>query len=56
MAGLQGRVFGGFQLAEQMGGGGIAAVYRARPNKPGAREVVVNKTVLPPVDPGAYLW
>ncbi|HKV85860.1 MAG TPA: protein kinase [Ktedonobacterales bacterium] len=41
MAGLRGRVFGGFQLAEQMSGGGIAEVYRARSNKPGGREVVV---------------
>ena len=46
MAGLQGRVFGGFQLTEQMSGGGIADVYRARPNKPGAREVVV-KVIYP---------
>ncbi|MGH2487875.1 MAG: serine/threonine protein kinase, partial [Ktedonobacterales bacterium] len=46
MAGLQGRVFGGFQLAEQMNGGGIADVYRARPNKQGGREVVV-KVIYP---------
>lgn len=46
MAGLQGRVFGGFQLTEQMSGGGIADVYRARSNKPGAREVVV-KVIYP---------
>lgn len=46
MAGLQGRVFGGFQLADQMSGGGIADVYRARPNKPGGREVVV-KVIYP---------
>lgn len=46
MAGLQGRVLGGFQLTEQMSGGGIADVYRARPSKPGAREVVV-KVIYP---------
>jgi hypothetical protein len=41
MAGLQGRVFGGYQLTEQMEGGGIAEVYRGRPATPGGREVVV---------------
>src|SRR5579884_3568805 len=46
MAGLQGRVFGGYQLAEQLPSGGIAEVYRARPSKPGGREVVV-KVIYP---------
>lgn len=42
MAGLQGRVLGGFQLTEQLGGGGgIADVYRARPAATTGREVVV---------------
>lgn len=41
MTGLQGRVFGGYQLAEQLPGGGIAEVYRARPTMSGGREVVV---------------
>lgn len=40
-AGLQGRVFGGYQLAEQLPGGGIAEVYRARPTMSGGRDVVV---------------
>ncbi len=38
---LQGRVFGGYQLAEQLPGGGIAEVYRARPTMSGGRDVVV---------------
>lgn len=46
MAGLQGRVFGGYQLAEQLSSAGIAEVYRARPSKPGGREAVV-KVVYP---------
>jgi hypothetical protein len=46
MAGLQGRVFGGYQLADQLGGGGIAEVYRARPQRPGGRDVVV-KVIFP---------
>jgi serine/threonine-protein kinase len=46
MAGLQGRVFGGYQLAEQLHSAGIAEVYRARPGKPGGREAVV-KVVYP---------
>jgi hypothetical protein len=41
MAGLQGRIFGGFQLVEQLPGGGIAEVYRGSPTRPGGREVVV---------------
>ena len=46
MAGLQGRVFGGYQLTEQIGGGGIAEVYRAQPTASGGREAVV-KVVYP---------
>jgi hypothetical protein len=46
MAGLQGRVFGGYRLAEQMASGGIAEVYRARPIASGGREVVV-KVIFP---------
>lgn len=41
MAGLQGRVFGGYQLAEQLSSAGMAEVYRAKPAKPGGREAVV---------------
>ena len=41
MTGLQVRVFGGYQLAEQLPGGGIAEVYRARPSMSGGRDVVV---------------
>jgi hypothetical protein len=46
MAGLQGRVLGGYQLADQIGGGGIAEVYRGHPTLPGGREVVV-KIIYP---------
>ena len=46
MAGLQGRVFGGYRLAEQMAGGGIAEVYRAQAATSGGREVVV-KIIYP---------
>jgi hypothetical protein len=46
MAGLQGRVFGGYQLADQLGGGGIAEVYRGVPQRPGGREVAV-KVIYP---------
>lgn len=46
MAGLQGRVFGGYQLTEQLNGGGIAEVYRGRHAKTGGREVVV-KVIYP---------
>lgn len=46
MAGLQGRVFDGYQLTEQLGAAGIAEVYRARANKPGGREAVV-KVIYP---------
>src|SRR5262249_29060611 len=46
MAGLQGRVFGGYQLGEQLSGAGITETYRARPSKPGGREVVV-KVIYP---------
>jgi hypothetical protein len=41
MAGLQGRSFGGFQLVEQLSGGGLAEIYRGAPARPGGREVVV---------------
>ena len=46
MAGLQGRVFGGYQLADQLGGGGIAEVYHGLPQRPGGREVAV-KIIYP---------
>lgn len=46
MAGLQGRVIGGYQLADQLSSGGIAEVYRARPTTPGGREAVV-KVIYP---------
>ncbi len=46
MAGLQGRIFGGYQLADQLGSAGVAEVYRARPTKPGGREAVV-KVIYP---------
>ncbi len=41
MGELQGRVFGGYQLIEEIGGGGVAEVYRARQAAGGGREVVV---------------
>ena len=41
MAGLQGKIFSGYQLAEQVNGGGIAEVYRAHPKNPGGREAIV---------------
>src|SRR5215469_2201172 len=41
MAGLQGKIFSGYQLAEQVNGGGIAEVYRAHPTNPGGREAIV---------------
>jgi serine/threonine-protein kinase len=41
MAGLQGRTFGGYELADQLGGGGMAEVYRTRPGRPGARVMAV---------------
>src|SRR5258708_438207 len=46
MAGLQGRVLGGFQLGEQLTGGGISDVYRGRPARGAGRDVVV-KVVYP---------
>jgi hypothetical protein len=46
MAGLQGRVLGGYQLAAQIGTGGIAEVYRAQPTQGGGREVAV-KVISP---------
>ncbi|MEO7003101.1 MAG: protein kinase [Ktedonobacterales bacterium] len=46
MVGLQGRVFDGYRLTEQIGGGGIAEVYRAQPTTAGGREAVV-KVVHP---------
>lgn len=45
MAGLQGRVFAGYQLAAQIGSGGISEVYRGRPTA-GGREVAV-KVIFP---------
>jgi hypothetical protein len=46
MAGLQGRVLGGYQLAAQLSSGGVAEVYRATPTQPGAREAVI-KVIYP---------
>ena len=46
MAGLRGRTFGGYQLVEQLPGGGIADVYRGRPTKAGGRDAVV-KVIYP---------
>jgi serine/threonine protein kinase len=46
MVGLQGRVLGGYQLADQLTSGGIAEVYRGRSASPGGREVVV-KIIYP---------
>ena len=46
MAGLRGRTFGGYQLVEQLLGGGIADVYRGRPIKAGGRDVVI-KVIYP---------
>src|SRR5258708_36956974 len=46
MAGLQGRVLGGFQLGEQLTGGGISDVYRGRPARGAGRDVVV-KAIYP---------
>ncbi len=40
MGELQGRTFGGYQLQEEIGSGGVAEVYRAR-QADGGREVVV---------------
>jgi|GEM_PF-1084153 len=41
MAGLAGRILGGYELTEEITGAGIADVYRGRPAKPGGREVIV---------------
>ncbi|HKS69312.1 MAG TPA: protein kinase, partial [Ktedonobacterales bacterium] len=47
MAGLQGRIFGGYELTAPLGSGGICDVYRAKAaSRPGGREVVVK--VIPP--------
>ena len=47
MAGLQGRIFGGYELTTPLGSGGICDVYRAKAaSRPGGREVVVK--VIPP--------
>jgi hypothetical protein len=46
MAGLQGRVLGGYQLVTQLSSGGVAEVYRATPTQPGGREAVV-KVIYP---------
>src|SRR6516162_7082729 len=46
MAGLQGRVLGGFQLSELIGSGGIAEIYRGRSARAGAREVAI-KVIYP---------
>lgn len=46
MGGLQGRVIGGYRLADQLTSGGIAEVYRAQPTAPGGREAVV-KIIYP---------
>jgi len=41
MGELQGRIFGGYQLLDEIGGGGVAEVYRARQASGAGREVVV---------------
>lgn len=41
MTGLQGRTFGGYQLAAPLGAGGVAEAYRAHPTQGSGREVVV---------------
>lgn len=41
MGELQGRIFGGYQLQEEIGSGGIAEVYRARQASGAGRDVVV---------------
>lgn len=41
MGELQGRTFGGYQLLDELGSGGIAEVYRARQVSGGGRDVVV---------------
>lgn len=41
MAGLQGRVFGGYELTAPLGSSGICDVYRARPVRTAGREAVV---------------
>lgn len=41
MTGLLGRTFGGYELADQLGGGGIAEVYRAQPARVGGRVMAV---------------
>jgi hypothetical protein len=46
MGGLQGRVIGGYRLADQLTSAGIAEVYRAQPTAPGGREAVV-KIIYP---------
>ncbi|WIG61878.1 MAG: hypothetical protein OJF49_004627 [Ktedonobacterales bacterium] len=46
MAGLRGRIFGGYRLADQLSSGGVAEVYRAQPVASGGREAVV-KVIYP---------
>src|SRR5260370_24884959 len=46
MAGLQGRVLGGFQLGERLTGGGMSDVYRGRRARGAGRDVVV-KVIYP---------
>ncbi|HEU5441466.1 MAG TPA: protein kinase [Ktedonobacterales bacterium] len=41
MAGLQGRIFGGYELTAPLGSSGICDVYRARPVRTAGREAVV---------------
>ena len=41
MGELRGRVFGGYQLVEEIGSGGVAEVYRAKQAAGGGREVIV---------------
>lgn len=41
MGELQGRIFGGYQLLDEIGSGGVAEVYRARHASGSGREVVV---------------
>jgi hypothetical protein len=46
MAGLQGRIVGGYALTTPLGSGGMYEVYRATPAQGGGREVVVK--LIPP--------
>lgn len=46
MSELLNRTIGGYQLLDKIGGGGVAEVFRARQDAPGAPEVAV-KVIFP---------